>query len=137
MKVLFDTNILVAAFSSEGLCSKLLGRANLGDFELYLCPFILKELRRNLKIKIYLSKVEMTEVFSLLKEISIIVDPRKLGVRVSGVCRDEDDDNVIACALAANVDYIVTGDKDLLVLGSHKGIKIISPRQFELLFSKT
>jgi putative PIN family toxin of toxin-antitoxin system len=83
-----------------------------------------------------LSNVEIREVFSLLKEISIVVDPRKLGVSVSGVCRDKDDDNVIAGALAANVNYIVTGDNDLLVLRKYKGIKIISPRGFELLFTE-
>jgi len=137
LKALFDTNVLVAAFSSEGLCSKLLSRANSSDFQLYLSPFILGELSRNLKKKVDLSNREIQEVILLLKEISITVDPLKFGIKVTGACRDKDDDNIIASALAANVDYLVTGDNDLLVLGKYKGIKVITPRDFELLFSKT
>ena len=53
---------------------------------------------------------------------------------VSNICRDADDDNVLACALAAKADYLVTGDSDLLIIGIFRGIKIITPREFELLF---
>jgi len=49
MKVVFDTNVLLAAFLTEGLCSKLLLRAKRGEFDLYLCPFILHEFRDKLK----------------------------------------------------------------------------------------
>jgi predicted nucleic acid-binding protein len=45
-----------------------------------------------------------------------------------------DDDNVIACAVAAGADYLVTGDSDLLVLKQYENITIISPRNFEALF---
>jgi uncharacterized protein len=45
------------------------------------------------------------------------------------VCRDPDDDDVLACALAAQVDVIVSGDKDLLVLGSFEGIPIVTAEQ--------
>jgi uncharacterized protein len=46
------------------------------------------------------------------------------------VCRDETDDVVLATAVAAEADAIVTGDQDLLVLGSYEGIDIVSPRSF-------
>jgi putative PIN family toxin of toxin-antitoxin system len=46
------------------------------------------------------------------------------------VCRDPDDDMVLATAIAGEADVMVTGDEDLLVLGSHAGISILSPRQF-------
>jgi predicted nucleic acid-binding protein len=45
-------------------------------------------------------------------------------------CRDRDDDKVLAAAIAGKADLIVTGDEDLLVLGQHHGIRILSPRQF-------
>lgn len=136
MKVLFDTNVLFAAFATEGLCSKLLARVNLGDFQLYTCPYILKELQQNLKRKLSLSKVEMEEIFSLIEEISESVSPEKFEIEVSKVCRDKDDDNIIAGAKAADVDYIVTGDNDLLVLDEYEGIEIINPRAFEILLNK-
>jgi len=53
---------------------------------------------------------------------------------ITGVCRDPDDDRILACAVAHEAQYIVTGDKDLLVLGTFRGVKIVSPRDFELLF---
>jgi predicted nucleic acid-binding protein len=49
--------------------------------------------------------------------------------------RDADDDNILACSLAAEADYLVTGDSDLLELKSFKGMPIIAPRVFEMLFS--
>ena len=48
--------------------------------------------------------------------------------------RGWDDNNLLACALSSKADYIVTGDNDLLEMKSHKGVKIIGPRSFELLF---
>jgi putative PIN family toxin of toxin-antitoxin system len=58
---------------------------------------------------------------------STIVDFKPLSRRV---CRDADDDNVLATAVAGNAAIILTGDKDLLVRQEFQGIKIISPRQF-------
>jgi len=46
------------------------------------------------------------------------------------VCRDPDDDIVLATALTGRVDYIVTGDEDLLVLKSYHSVKMRSPREF-------
>jgi len=55
-------------------------------------------------------------------------------LRITDICRDADDDNIIACAVAAKADYLVTGDADLLEINSYKDIKIITPRDFEALF---
>ena len=44
--------------------------------------------------------------------------------------RDPADDKIVACALAADADYIVTRDKDLLSLGGHEGIRMITPERF-------
>ena len=46
------------------------------------------------------------------------------------VCRDRDDDKVLETAVAGQADIILTGDRDLLILGEHNGIRILSPRQF-------
>jgi len=47
-----------------------------------------------------------------------------------GVCRDPKDDMVLECALQAAAQYIVSGDRDLLVLGEYAGIAIVTPRSF-------
>jgi putative PIN family toxin of toxin-antitoxin system len=134
LRALFDTNVLIAAFLTEGLCSKLLGRAKRKHFELYTCPFVLAELEEKLAKKFYAAKGEIKETLTLIKEASLTVNPASNNIMVNNICRDTDDDNVLACALAAKADYLVTGDSDLLIIGVFRGIKIITPREFELLF---
>jgi len=133
LRVVFDTNVLISAFAAEGLCSKLLERANKHDFILYVSPFILEEFKRNLKIKIALSKTEIEEALSILKEVVNIIDPNKQGIIVENICRDRDDDYVLAAAAACSADYLITGDKELLELNKYRRTKILKPRDFELL----
>jgi predicted nucleic acid-binding protein len=45
------------------------------------------------------------------------------------------DDHILACAISAKTDYLVTGDNDLLVLGQFGGVKIVTPKTFEMLFA--
>ncbi|KAF0216671.1 MAG: PilT protein domain-containing [Geobacteraceae bacterium] len=132
MNVVFDTNVLIAAFLSEGVCAKLLLRARKKQFQLVVCPFVLQEFERVLSKKFAAAHSEVREALELVDEAAALkVQPVK---EVAGVCRDEDDDNVLACAQAAKADYLVTGDADLLVLESFEKTRIITPRVFELLF---
>ena len=132
MKVVFDTNILIAAFITEGICAKLLLRARKKQAHLFICPFILREFQHALTKKIKAGKDEVKDALELISEAAKeTIHPTN---EVTGVCRDADDNNILACALAAEADYIVTGDKDLLELKSYRGIKIITPKDFELLF---
>lgn len=131
MKAVFDTNVLLAAFLTEGVCAKLLTRARKRQFSLRTCPFILHEFDRILAKKFSAARREREDALLLIREAAQIVEdfpelPRR-------VCRDKDDDHVLACALGAEADYLVTGDKDLLVLKTFKDIRIIAPRDFELL----
>ena len=131
MKVVFDTNVLVSAFVTEGVCSKLLGRARRRQFELITCPFILKELEAVLLKKLSATRGETRQVLRILAEaISVLVHPTH---PVSGICRDPDDDHILSCAIAASADYLVTGDSDLLELREFRGIRIVAPRGLELL----
>lgn len=129
MKVLFDTNVLLAAFLTDGICAKLLTRARKRRFDLFLCPRILNEFKRILSKKFKAGREETAAAVALLHEaVQTMVKP---DTAVHDVCRDPDDDHVLACARAAGVNYLVTGDADLLVLGEFEGIRIVSPRDFE------
>lgn len=133
MKAVFDTNVFVAAFITEGICSKLLIRGRKRDFDLIACPVILKEFEQVLIKKFSATRNEARDALRLVSEtLSSIVSPSQ---GVEGVCRDREDDAILACALSAEADYLVTGDTDLLELGTFKRIKIIPPRDFELLFN--
>jgi uncharacterized protein len=132
--VVADTTVLVSAFlTPRGVASEFLRRAREGLFQIVLAPAILDEMqdrllhRRRLRRAYGYSDDRVKRYRRLLARTTSIVT--KLP-RVSGVVRDPNDDMVIACALEAGADYIVTRDKDLLSLGGHKGVRIVTPRQF-------
>jgi putative PIN family toxin of toxin-antitoxin system len=131
MKVVFDTNVLVAAFVTEGVCAKLLGRARRKQLNLVISPFILKEFENVFLKKFSASKEQIRTATQLISEAAQIVSHAS---KVFGVCRDPDDDQILSCALSAKADYLVTGDSDLLELKEFHGIGILTPGAFELLF---
>ena len=132
LRVVFDTNVLIAAFLAEGICSKLLLRARKRECDLFLSPDIMAELETVLLRKFSLSTSEVSEVLSIVteasKEILQEIAP------VEPVSRDPDDDKILACAQASGADYLVTGDEDLLVIGQYGTTRIVRPRDFESLF---
>ena len=133
MKAVFDTNIFVAAFASEGICARLLRRARKKQVFLYTSTIILEEFQKVLSKKLSASPKEIKEALKLVEEaVEGVVEPSH---EVLGVCRDADDDRILACALAVDAKYLVMGDEDLLILKKYKGIRIVSPRDFELLFA--
>ena len=131
MKAVFDTNVLVAAFVTEGVCAKLLGRAKRKQLILIISSFILEEFKNVLLKKFSASKEQIRTAAKLISEVAQLATPPSL---VCGVCRDPDDDQILSCALSAKADYLVTGDIDLLELKEFRGIKILKPAAFELLF---
>jgi putative PIN family toxin of toxin-antitoxin system len=133
VKAVFDTNVLVAAFAADGLCAKLLRRANSHEFQLFACPHIIGEFKKALRDQLDASDKEIAEAQELLESTAKSAGPRGRS-EPPRLCRDRDDDLVLACAVASRVDYLVSGDKDLLILKEHEGIRIVSPRDFELLF---
>ena len=131
MKAVFDTNVLVAAFVTEGVCAKLLGRARRKQLDLVLSPFILEEFENVLLKKFSASKEQIRTASNLISEAAQIASHAST---VSGICRDPDDDEILSCALSAKVDYLVTGDFDLLELKEFHGVRILTPGAFEALF---
>jgi len=132
VKAVFDTDILIAAFLTEGICAKLMIRARKREFDLILCDGILDEFKRVLKKKFATSPHETSEALIVLSEAALeIHGPIEL---ITPICRDSDDDLILACAMDAIADYVVTGDEDLLVLKNYEGISIVAPREFEKLF---
>lgn len=133
MKAVFDTNVLIAAFLTEGICSGLLIRARKQAFNLVLCDDIIREFEGILIKKFKLTSTEVAEISVIVSEAASEIlhklDP------IPNVCRDSNDDMIIACAIDAAADYIVTGDEDLLILKHYKDIVIINPRNFEALFA--
>jgi uncharacterized protein len=132
MRAVFDTNVFIAAFVASGICAKILLKARRGRVQLIGSPYIFKEFEQVLIKKISVTKKEARDASRLIAEDThVMVDPAET---VTGICRDPDDDAILACALAGEADYLVTGNADLLALKSFEGTQILSPRNFELLF---
>ena len=126
MRIVLDTNVLLAAFIAHGACSDLLEHCAL-QHTIVLSPFIINEMTAKLTGRFRFTAAEAEDVVLLLKSKAEIVTPAPLPRRV---CRDHDDDAIIATAITGRCDCIVTGDKDLLVLKRVKAVHIIPPGHF-------
>jgi putative PIN family toxin of toxin-antitoxin system len=110
--------------------ARVVSRANRTLFlnhSLVTSEFILNEIKEKLVGKSNFSSEIAEEAVALFRTRMEIVTPEKLS---SPVCRDPDDDNILATAAAGNCAHIITGDKDLLALEQFGETKILSPRAF-------
>lgn len=125
MTVVLDTNVIVASLVAKGLCHEVVVRA-LGTAEVATSTALLDELEHTLHSKFTLGPAALAFLNQLRLRVRL-VEPVRLA---SSVSRDVDDDTVLATAVAALAEIIVTGDQDLLVIGHYSGIDILSPRDF-------
>jgi putative PIN family toxin of toxin-antitoxin system len=126
MRLVLDANVLIAAFVARGVCAELLEYC-VREHEPVTSVAILEDVRRNLVSKVKVSISQADQTVRLLRTRLDVVEPVALGAQV---CRDADDDLVLGTAIAGRADAIVTGDRDLLDLGSFRDISIVSPRAF-------
>jgi len=138
LKAVFDANLLISAFLSRdnprGASSELMRLVISGALELYLSVEIIDEAievlgdSRRLRARYDYSLQQVGQYHADLLTLATVLDGP---APVSGaVPRDPDDDKIIACAVAAGADYLVSRDLDLLSLGTYAGIIIIRPEQF-------
>ena len=125
MRVVLDTNVLIAAIAADGLCRDLVRRRVIAH-DLITSEPLLAELSAVLTEKFRLEANDMP-LFSAYRNRAEIVVSKPLSERVS---RDRDDDVVLATAIAGKADVIVSGDANLLTLGVHAGSRLLSPRSF-------
>ena len=125
MRIVCDTNVLVAALVADGLCRDIVKR-RLPMHELYASKGLLDELRLTLRRKFNAAPGDVPFLHAYRERVVLV----KPAVLRRPVCRDPDDDLVLATAIAARAGCILTGDDDLLSLKRHAGIAIVSPRAF-------
>jgi putative PIN family toxin of toxin-antitoxin system len=134
----FDANLLVSAFLSRenpgGVSNELLRFARQGAIQLHLSPEIIAEALATLiaseRLQArygYTPAMAIEFCDSLRTAITIVINPPPTP---GAVPRDPDDDKIVACAVAAGVEYLVSRDHDLLAIGSYAGVTIISPEDF-------
>ena len=126
MKVFLDTNVLVSAMATRGLCADVL-REILTSHQLIVSVSLFNELRRVLREKLQIPGKLIDDAIEVLQQDAHFATPSKLsGVNI----RDKDDLIILSSALNGNADLLVTGGKELLDLGKIEGMEIVSPRGF-------
>ena len=126
MRVFLDTNVLVSAVATRGLCADVL-REILTSHELVVSAPLLSELKKILRNKIGVPKEIITEFTEVLTQDSIFSeDTRTTNIDIN----DRDDILILSTALNGNAELFVTGDKELLELSKIKSMRIVSPRRF-------
>ncbi len=126
MKVVLDTNVIIAAFAARGLCADIL-EVCLENHSIVISEQIVSEVEKNLSKKIRLPKKTARSIADYLRDVMEIVEPESID---TSVCRDKDDIAIIGTALQGKAEIIITGDDDLLVLKKYRAVKIITPREF-------
>jgi len=126
VRVLLDTNVIVSAVATRGLCADVF-RAVLAAHELVTCPQVLQEVRRILSMKFGVPEPLITEYLELIGQDAIVAESEDLP---DLPIRDRDDAPIVAAAIAARAQVLVTGDHELQSLKNIGQLRIISPRAF-------
>ena len=126
MKVFLDTNVLASAAATRGLCADVL-RLVFASHQLLISEQVLKELKSVLRFKFNVSQDLIDDFIWLLQQDTVLTEPTHVP---SIELQDKDDLSILAAAIAAEAEVLVTGDKELLGLGHIEEVEILSPRQF-------
>ena len=128
MRIVLDTNVLVSGVFFGGPPGRILEAWRDGDIQLVLSAEILDEYQRvGQELGVQYDGVDFEPFLGLLAVNAEIVEAPVLTEEVS---RDPDDDKFLACAIAAGVSVIVSGDKDLLTHSGWRSVRVLRPRQF-------
>jgi putative PIN family toxin of toxin-antitoxin system len=132
LRLVLDTNIVVAGLLWNGPPRRLLEAAIAGEVELFSSVVLLDELAHTLGYAKFASRLESfgTSIAALVAQYTALVSLVAPASVPRIVVNDADDDHVIAAAVAARAELIVTGDrKHLLPIGTHQGIAIVTARE--------
>ena len=124
MRIFLDTNVLVAAFATRGLCADVL-RTVLAEHQLILGEVVLGELRDVLTQRIKLPPSAVVDIVALLRAQEVIPKPASPS---DILVRDPDDRWILASAVEGRADVLVTGDEDLLAIAEQAPLTILNPR---------
>jgi len=129
VRIVMDTNIFISAMLGSTYANKLLLGVYISQFDIIMTEEILDELKIVLarpKFSKYIKEEQIERLVTFLS--AKIIKPRK-NIKIND-CRDPKDNMILEAALQGNVDYIITGDKDLLVLNPYETIKILDLNEF-------
>ena len=130
MNIVFDTNVLISAFVFGGTSGNVLEFCIEND-DLYVSEWIINEITKVLDSKFHFPQKEIETIRSLINAGFNIINPH---TPLPVLCRDKDDNNILQLAESIKANFIITGDKDLLILKRYRKTNIVMPSEFLTLF---
>jgi len=128
MRIVLDTNVFVSGIFFSGPPSQILKAWQKQRLQIALSEEILFEYQRvSNELSLKYPQIDITPIIELITIHVLLIDTE--GVDIS-ICQDPDDDKFIECAVAGKCDIIVSGDRHLLRLVRHEGVRILKPREF-------
>jgi putative PIN family toxin of toxin-antitoxin system len=126
MRVLLDTNVLVSAVTTRGLCADIF-RAVLVDHELVTCTKVLQEITHILHTKFSVPDSLISEYLELIRQDAILAEAKEApDIQI----KDVDDIEIIGAAISGKADVMVTGDREVQNIKPVRKLRIVSPRAF-------
>jgi len=131
MKIVFDTNVYIAAIKKDSYAWEQLKRSRPnGPYQLFISPDIILEIRDKLEDKFHWPRAESAKYIDNILRFAIQVQPKQ---KVDNILQDKDDHIILECALEAKAEVIVTADRGLLRLKEFHGTTIIHPTMLQYL----
>lgn len=127
--VVIDTNILISYLFGGTTISSLIESVENDAYIPALSPYLEQEFVDTMRKPKISRRIDITGALDFMREWKCFAHYVMPKCTVT-VCRDPNDNEILACALEASADYIISGDKDLLVLNVFHEIPIISPADF-------
>jgi putative PIN family toxin of toxin-antitoxin system len=127
-RIVADTNVLVSGLGWAGPCAQILDAVTDGRLQLVSSPALLSELRRVLAYpKLAQAIDDPAGLAALIEALAVVVAPTRT---INTITDDEDDNRVLEAAVTGTVQYVISGDRHLLDLGSFQQIPILRPAAF-------
>lgn len=125
MSAVFDANVWISGIQFGGKPAELIQMARDGETEVFISQAILDETLRILRDKFH--RTDLEEVRGFIERYTTTKEP---SVTLDVVKNDPADNKILECAVAAEANTVVTGDKHLLALKTYRGMRILRPAEF-------
>jgi putative PIN family toxin of toxin-antitoxin system len=130
MKAVLDTNVLISSVIATGVPHEVVVKGLEGEYQIIVSVATLTEFRETLlkyPERFGMDEDEVQQEVETIRYFAEFVNPDE---QITAVEADPDDDKFLEAAVAGDVDYLVSGDRHLLGLGTFRGIEIVEPRTF-------
>ena len=127
MRAVADTNVYISALNFGGTAEEVLALARAHVIELFVSPSILAEVEGVLLRKFHWSAKRVQQATGLIREFAQLVRPQEA---IHVITDDEPDNRILECALEAQADVVISGDRHLRQLTTFRGMPILTPGEF-------